>query len=339
MSHLIRNVPVEFPFQPYQSQLLYMEKVIEALQTGSNALLESPTGTGKTMSLLCSTLAWRQAQEAQLGAANTTNKSAAAIRIQYSLQQATGMSAFEDQPLVPTDEHGWARRAKFNRDRDGFGGFASGNINSSSSSSSSNSNNNSNLASEPPRLQPRQNTSKIIYTARTHSQLSQVVKELKGTAYRPNVCILGSRQQLCVHPKVSKEHGTKQNRDCQTLVKARKCRYHTGVEEYLSRMKISTSSTSNNRPESGTNANASAVSSFHINSHSFSSSQSQTKAMPVHQNVIQDIEELHAFGKSQQVCPYYLSRQRANADIFFMPYNYLVGKYLSEGASIANGAL
>ena len=65
MSHLIRNVPVEFPFQPYQSQLLYMEKVIEALQTGSNALLESPTGTGKTMSLLCSTLAWRQAQEAQ----------------------------------------------------------------------------------------------------------------------------------------------------------------------------------------------------------------------------------------------------------------------------------
>ena len=39
---------------------------------------------------------------------------------------------------------------------------------------------------------------------------------------------------------------------------------------------------------------------------------------------IQDIEELHAFGKSNHVCPYYLSRQRANADIFFMPYNYLV---------------
>ena len=40
--------------------------------------------------------------------------------------------------------------------------------------------------------------------------------------------------------------------------------------------------------------------------------------------MIQDIEELHAFGKTQQICPYYLSRQTANADIYFMPYNYLV---------------
>lgn len=43
----VAGVQVEFPFTPYDVQVQYMEKVVRALQQGCNALLESPTGTGK----------------------------------------------------------------------------------------------------------------------------------------------------------------------------------------------------------------------------------------------------------------------------------------------------
>ena len=55
----INNIDVDFPKVPYQCQIDYMSKVLTALEHGSNALLESPTGTGKTLTLLCSTLAWQ----------------------------------------------------------------------------------------------------------------------------------------------------------------------------------------------------------------------------------------------------------------------------------------
>lgn len=54
----LRDTPVFFPFQPYDTQKDYMQDVIECLDNRKHAILESPTGTGKTLSLLCSTLAW-----------------------------------------------------------------------------------------------------------------------------------------------------------------------------------------------------------------------------------------------------------------------------------------
>ena len=49
---------VYFPFKPYDCQKDYMSRVMEALQQKENALLESPTGTGKTLCLLCACLTW-----------------------------------------------------------------------------------------------------------------------------------------------------------------------------------------------------------------------------------------------------------------------------------------
>ncbi|KAE8752827.1 regulator of telomere elongation helicase 1-like 1 [Frankliniella occidentalis] len=54
----IHDIWVHFPFVPYPSQEAFMAKLLESLNGGKNGLLESPTGTGKTLCLLCASMAW-----------------------------------------------------------------------------------------------------------------------------------------------------------------------------------------------------------------------------------------------------------------------------------------
>ena len=66
------GVPVEFPYEAYECQLDYMRSVVRALEGRGNALLESPTGTGKTLCLLCASLGWRQYRERQVASSRAS---------------------------------------------------------------------------------------------------------------------------------------------------------------------------------------------------------------------------------------------------------------------------
>jgi len=52
------DLTIYFPYKPYPSQVTYMKGVIDSLNSGTHAALESPTGTGKTLCLITSCLAW-----------------------------------------------------------------------------------------------------------------------------------------------------------------------------------------------------------------------------------------------------------------------------------------
>ena len=76
---------------------------------------------------------------------------------------------------------------------------------------------------------------KIIYASRTHSQLTQVVRELKMTQYNNiKTCAIGSRDQLCINPQVSqqKSYTTKLNM-CKSKVNAKTCFFYNNLESNL----------------------------------------------------------------------------------------------------------
>ena len=63
---------VHFPegLTPHVPQKIVMARILAALSKRQNALVESPTGTGKSLALLCSALAWREERQKEADAAN-----------------------------------------------------------------------------------------------------------------------------------------------------------------------------------------------------------------------------------------------------------------------------
>ena len=56
------NAPSEFsfPFNPYEIQLNFMKNLYKVIENGEIGIFESPTGTGKSLSLTCGSLTWLQ---------------------------------------------------------------------------------------------------------------------------------------------------------------------------------------------------------------------------------------------------------------------------------------
>lgn len=46
---VINGIPIKFPYEtPYDTQIEYMEKVLDCLENKKHAILESPTGIFRT---------------------------------------------------------------------------------------------------------------------------------------------------------------------------------------------------------------------------------------------------------------------------------------------------
>lgn len=130
----------------------------------------------------------------------------------------------------------------------------------------------------------------VIYASRTHSQLGQVVSELRKTSYRPKLAIVGSREQLCTNPAVKElKSNAAMTAVCGQLVRKNSCEQYARIGEAQNRL--------NFLRTTGEAAS------------------------------LMDIEDLVRLGNSHRACPFYLSKgDLVDAEIVIMPYNYLVDR-------------
>eukprot|EP00158_Paraphelidium_tribonemae_P005716 Partr_v1_DN27482_c3_g1_i1_m71996 putative helicase 1 len=300
-SFLMSSIAVDFPYKCYPSQIAMMSKVVRSIVNEQNAIIESPTGTGKTLSLLCAILAaskhyrnvdlekynarLQKIQEARKRPRTSPDidksddkKQKAKLNIEYD---SKSVESFVSAILDEDDED-----------------FAPAKISVKHKETDI-------PPAEVKKEQPdfdlilgdgsaaEQAITRIYYGTRTHKQISQVISELQKTKYRPRIAILGSRNQLCINAKLKKE--SNKNDACNQLLDDSGCFYYERSQLVRGHR------------------------AFHSGG-----------AMEIF-----DIEDLVTVAKKVKGCPYFAARtMAATADLVFCPYNYLIDPSLRETLNI-----
>lgn len=289
-----------------------MKALYDALNTNSVGLLESPTGTGKTLSLICGSLQWlhdiregeskkgsqsiadeeedlpdwmlshivEQQQRRQNDIKKSHERRKTKAKQYLTTLMCSGTEEEEEYLLddwISDDDAPSVAAAKKRG--------ASGLINDTSDSEAGADN-----LEEPKKPQ-------IIFASRTHSQLTQFVGELHRTPHAESTSLvaLASRKALCINENVLKLHHPQLiNERCLELQKtsttSKSIVTENGIAKKIKKAKCPFLAV-------------------------------DTKVVDMILASAMDIEDLAKLGKRKHVCPYYAARQALpKADVILAPY-------------------
>ncbi|KAK4428096.1 ATP-dependent DNA helicase DDX11 [Sesamum alatum] len=355
-----------FPYEPYSIQLDFMKFLYRSLDRGGISMLESPTGTGKTLSMICSALQWLVDRK-KLGSLGKNGKESSgggtedddepdwmrnfvpnkepdlAERKNLMQKKKNGVrskgkeeivrdlfsaSAGEDRGEKANDKEVRNARGKIGVDEvddDEFlleeydsegengGKLKRKDVGANDVFTSEEEVEEEGLGEEEVEAQL-----KIYFCSRTHSQLSQFMKELRKTKFASElkVVCLGSRKNFCINEDVLKlGNATRINERCLELQKSKK--------NEVSKMK---------KLGAGKRVRGS-------KSSSGCPMLRRRKIEELRNEIIQlealDIEDLVQIGRNLGSCPYYGSRRMVHmADLVVLPYQSLLSKSSRESLGL-----
>lgn len=344
-----------FPFPPYPIQSDFMAQLFRTIETSHVGIFESPTGTGKSLSLLCGSLTWLRMDEEK-----RRKEFDAILReqqrtsndddwIQAFAQKEESLSKHRDfldrqrqlqqreKVLLQWKKDYRALSSRFGAQKRKSTGFGAGLASSKEDSDEGdggveerseedsmllddyNSDTESKATSTSAKRVEEDvvDTPKVIYCSRTHSQLAQFLSEIKKTTFAKEIrCVtLGSRQTFCINETVRK--GNQVN-----LINERCLQ--------LQKEKLEKSSSKKDKLESCSTGKGSAKGCpFYKRTavDEFSNS--------ILLNGLRDVENLITEAKETKACPYYATRRAvAAAQLVLTPYQILLHKPTREACGL-----
>ncbi|CAA7408700.1 unnamed protein product [Spirodela intermedia] len=344
-----------FPYDPYPIQSDFMVALYGSLDRGGVAMLESPTGTGKTLSIICSALQWivdrrqRAKVEQKVRATKTTccdeeepdwmrdfivdsveihqvqtkgrklgtvHNTRSSPRKYSDVRRAEEVSS--DNPVEIDEAEFLVEEYESEEDEMlGTGKFKTKRERGSGWNSSDEEDEASDIIEDDVEVTP-----KIYFCSRTHSQLSQFVGEFKKTKFASelNAICLGARKNLCINKGVLKlGNSNRINERCLELQTNKK-----GKNVKESKCKVQSGGGKIHRRKAS------------IGCPMLKKRSLQTKLRnEVLDRDILDIEDLIDLGKKIGTCPYYGARRVVPAaDIVILPYQSLLLKSARESLGL-----
>ncbi|KAH7253828.1 helicase C-terminal domain-containing protein [Fusarium redolens] len=349
----LEKLDFHHPYTPYDVQEQFMKAVYNVLETGNGqvGILESPTGTGKSLSLICASLTWlrnhksnqfeasiqesadaykdepswlveqllRRKREELVTRWEEREKRLESLRLKEKAQEERARKRRRVDDYVPSKSRVEDEDAEWllddPDDRDAGPQDALSGLSKETREV---------LASiglggaKKPEEEDDflEEEIKIYYTSRTHSQLSQFITELRRPSFPPSLPTSLAKNEESKTEAVKLLPLSSRQRLC----------INPAVSRLGSVQAINDRCSELQQPKSGQKCPFVPKEDLLSQTHQFRDSALAT---------LPDIEDLHQLGKSLAVCPYYASRTALpGAEIITLPYPLLLQKSARDALGV-----